>query len=117
MRPQRRRLQADVALGFEEIEHIVVVPLHQFPVALGMVALGELKAVLHQPLQALKGPQQDTLDLCRHLLGNVRVVHTGQRLLFGGQDKLSAVETVRFWEEALYLSEALRIPHVDKMSI
>ena len=44
------RLQADVALGFEEIERIVVVPLYQFPVVLGTVTLGELKAVLHQPL-------------------------------------------------------------------
>ena len=50
------RLQADVALGFEEIEHIVVVPLHQFPVALGTVAFGELEPILHQPLQALKCP-------------------------------------------------------------
>ena len=32
------------------------------------------------------------------------------------KSKLSVVETVRFWEEPLYLSEALRIPHVDKMS-
>ena len=44
------RLQADVALGFEEIEHIVVVPLHQLPVALGTFTLGELKTVLHQLL-------------------------------------------------------------------
>ena len=32
------------------------------------------------------------------------------------KSKLAAVESVRFWEEPLYLSEALRIPHVDKMS-
>ena len=88
------RLQANVTLGFEEIEHIVVVPLHQFPVALGTVTLGELKAILHQPLQALKCPQQDALDLCSHLLGNVRVVHTGQGLVLGGQNELAAVETV-----------------------
>ena len=44
------RLQADVALGFEEIEHVVVVPLHQLPVALGTFTLGELKTVLHQLL-------------------------------------------------------------------
>ena len=57
-------------------DSIVVVPLHQFPVALGTVTLDELKTNLHQPLQALKCPQQDALDLCRHLLGNVRVIHT-----------------------------------------
>ena len=39
-----------------------------------------------------------------------------KRIIATFKSKLSAVETVRFWEEALYLSEALRIPHVDKMS-
>ena len=39
-----------------------------------------------------------------------------KRIIATFKSKLSAVETVRFWEEPLYLSEALRIPHVDKMS-
>ena len=48
-----------------------------------------------QPLQALKCPKQDALDLGRHLLGNVRVIHTGEGLVLGGQDELTAIETVR----------------------
>ena len=39
-----------------------------------------------------------------------------KRIIATFKSKLSVVETVRFWEEPLYLSEALRIPHVDKMS-
>ena len=39
-----------------------------------------------------------------------------KRIIATFKSKLSAVETVRFWEEPLYLSEALRIPYVDKMS-
>ncbi len=39
-----------------------------------------------------------------------------KRIIATFKSKLSAVETVRFWEEPLYLSEALRIPHVDKMT-
>ena len=39
-----------------------------------------------------------------------------KRIIATFKSKLSVVETVRFWEEPLYLSEALRIPYVDKMS-
>ena len=75
-------------------------------VELGTVALGELEAVLYQPLQALKRPQQDAFDLCRHLLGNVRVVHTGQGLVLGCQDELAAVKAVRTVVQGLKIAVA-----------
>ena len=56
------RLQADVPLGFEEIEHIVVVPLHQFPVALGMVAPFPVALGMVAPFPAGNQP-----DHCHHL--------------------------------------------------
>ena len=46
----RISFQPDIALGFQKIEHIVVVTLDGFPVLSGALALGELKVVRHQPL-------------------------------------------------------------------
>lgn len=67
--------QPDIALGFQKVEHIVVVPLDCLPVLSGALALGELKVVRHQPLQSRKSPEKDALDLRFHLFSQVWIVH------------------------------------------
>ena len=42
--------QPDIALGFQKVKHIVVVPLDCLPVLSGALALGKLEVVRHQPL-------------------------------------------------------------------
>ena len=69
----RIRFQPDIALGFQKIEHIVVVPLDGLPIFSGPLALGELEVVGHQPLQSRKSPEKDALDFHFHFLGQVGI--------------------------------------------
>ena len=69
---------------------------------------GEKTGHLDKKGRRLRMSPKDALDLCCHLLGNVRVVHTGQGLVLGGQDELAAVETVRAVIQCLQIAVAER---------
>ena len=98
------RLQPDIAGGLHKVDGIVGVTLDVLPIVQRSGAFRESEAVCRKPLQALKRPEKNALDLSLHLLGNVRIVHTISRLLFCGQDQLTAVKTVAAVVERLQIA-------------
>ena len=88
------RLQPDIALGFQKIKDIVIISLHCLPVIPCALAFREFEVVGNKPLQTLKRPQEDTLDLRFHFFGKIRIIYPPRRLFLGGQYKLSAIKSV-----------------------
>ena len=89
------RLEAEVALGFHEVDDIVAAAFDGVHVGGGSFADREAEIVLHQPVQPFQTPQQDALQLGAHLFDKERVIHAVGRLVLGGQDELAAKEAVR----------------------
>ena len=89
------RFQPDIAGGFHKVDGVVGVTLDVLPIVQRPGAFRESEAVCRKPLQALKRPEKNALDLSLHLLGNVRIVHTISRLLFCGQNTVTLKQTER----------------------
>ena len=89
------RLEAEVALGFHEVDDIVAAAFDGVHVGGGSFADREAEIVLHQPVQPFQTPEQDALQLGAHLLHKEGVIRAVSRLVLGGQDELAAKETVR----------------------
>ena len=71
------RLEAEVALGFHEVDDIVAAAFDGVHVGGGSFADREAEIVLHQPMQPFQTPQQDALQLGAHLLDKERVIRAG----------------------------------------
>jgi len=89
------RLEAEVALGFHEVDDIVAAAFDGVHVGGGSFADREAEVVLHQPVQPFQTPEQDALQFGAHLLHKERVVRAVSRLVLGGQDELAAEEAIR----------------------
>ena len=89
------RLEAEIALGFHEVDDIVAAALDGVHVGSSFGADREAEVILHQPVQPFQTPQQDAFQLGTHLLHKERVVCAVGRLVFGGQDELTAKEAIR----------------------
>ena len=88
------RPAGDIALRLQEQLHVVGVLLHGFPVYARLVTFRKAEVVLHQPLQTLEGPEEDTLQFFAELVGKLGIIRPVRRLSLGGQDQLSAEEAV-----------------------
>ena len=89
------RLEAEVALGFHEVDDIVAAALDGVHVGGGSFADREAEIVLHQPVQPFQTPEQDAFQLGAHLLHKEGVINAVGGFVLGGQDKLAAKEAVR----------------------
>jgi len=88
------RLEADVALGLQELDHIVAAALDCFHILSGLGADCELIVVSNQPVQTIQTPEEDTLFLPQQLVHQKRIVRSACGSVFGGQHDLAAKETV-----------------------
>ena len=77
------RLEAEIALGFHEVDDIVATALDGVHVGGGFGADREAEVILHQPMQPFQTPQQDALQLGAHLLYKEGVVRSVGRLVLG----------------------------------
>ena len=62
------RLEAEVTLGFHEVDDVIAAALDGVHVGSGSFADREAEVVLPQPVQPFQTPQQDALHLGTHLL-------------------------------------------------
>ena len=88
------RLEAEIALGFHEVDDIVAAAFDGVHIGSGFGADRKAEAVLHQPVQPFQTPEHDALQLGTHLFDKERVVCAVGRLVLSGQDKLAAKETI-----------------------
>ena len=95
------RLKAEVTLGLHEVDDIVAAALDGVHVGGGSFADREAEIVLHQPVQSFQTPQQDAFQLGAHLLHKEGIIRAVGRLVFGGQDELTAEEAILIVEFAL----------------
>ena len=86
--------EADVALGLQELNHIVAAALDSFHILSGLVADCELIVVPNQSVQTLQTPEEDTLFLPQQLIHQKWIVRPACWPVFGGQYDLTAKEAV-----------------------
>ena len=77
------RLEAEVALGFHEVNDIVAAAFDGVHIGSGTFADCEAEVVLHQPVQSFQTPQQDAFQFGAHLLHKEGVVRAVSRLVLG----------------------------------
>ena len=77
------RFEAEIALGFHEVNDIVAAALDGVHVGGGSFADREAEIVLHQPVQPFQTPEQDALQLGAYLLHKEGVVRAVGRLVLG----------------------------------
>ena len=77
------RLEAEIALGFHEVDDIVAAALDGVHIGGGTFADREAEIVLHQPVQSFQTPQQDAFQFGAHLLHKEGVVRAVSRLVLG----------------------------------
>ena len=88
--------KADIALGLQELDHIVAAALDRLHILSGFARNAELIIVPDQPVQSLQTPEKDTLLFPQQLVHQKRIVRSACRSVFGGQHDLAAEETVGF---------------------
>ena len=87
-------LEADIALGLQELDHIVAAALDRFHIFSGLAGNAELIVVPNQSMQTLQTPEKDTLFLPQQLVHQKRIIRSACWPVFGGQYDLAAKETV-----------------------
>ena len=86
--------KADIALGLQELDHVVAAALDRLHVLSGLTRNAELIIVPDQPVQPLQTPEKDTLLFPQQLVHQKRIVCSACGPVFGGQHNLAAKETV-----------------------
>ena len=86
--------ETDVALGLQELDHIVAAALDRLHVLSGLAGNAELIVVPNQSMQTLQTPEKDTLFLPQQLVHQKRIVRSACGPVFDGQHDLAAKETV-----------------------
>ena len=86
--------EADVALGLQELDHIVAAALDRLHIFSGLTGNAELIVVPDQPVQPLQTPEKDALLFPQQLIHQKRIVCSACGPVFGGQHNLAAKETV-----------------------
>ena len=87
-------LEADIALGLQELDHIVAAALDRLHIFSGLAGNAELIVVPNQSMQTLQTPEKDTLFLPQQLVHQKRIIRSACWPVFGGQHDLAAKETV-----------------------
>ena len=88
-------IEADIARGTQEVQHIIVDVPDLRHVPLGAFADRESKLVAHQPVQALQAPQRDSLRLPDQAVAQIGIILPVGRLFPNFQDQLPPIESVR----------------------
>jgi len=73
-------LEADIALGLQELDHIVATALHRLHVLSGLARNAELIVVPDQPMQPLQTPAEDALLLPQQLIHQKRIIHSASAI-------------------------------------
>ena len=89
-------LEADVALGLQELDHIVAAALDRLHVLSGLAGNAELIVVPNQPVQTLQTPEKNAFLFPQQLIHQKRIIRSACGPVFGSQHDLAAKETIGF---------------------